>query len=154
MWSAAMNLPCQKPIFEWMLIQPSLNKSKSELHIVLFLVYISVWVPNLNQPMCHNLFWTPSNFNPRHRSPLSLALRSRRRSWGGNPVLSQKAIEISSSVKACLMPSANLSASMALRNLKASLLEGCCHCHLSQGHPSHMISTYILFGKHFDCLAF
>ena len=64
--------------------------------------------------------WIGTSFN----SPLSLALRSVSRSCGGNPVLNQNAWAISSSDRACLRPSANFSPSIALRNLRASLLQG------------------------------
>jgi hypothetical protein len=92
--------------------------------------------------------------NPSHSSPLCLALRSRSLSWGGRPVVSQKHIEISSSVKACLMPSANFSESNAMRNLRASLLEeGVTDCKvwwepsMKQGHHFTNAMSYLLIEK-------
>lgn len=67
---------------------------------------------------------SPSNWISKSKlsSPLEPALRSLSRSCGGNPVDNQNAMLISSSDSVWRTPSANFSPSIALRNLKASLL--------------------------------
>ena len=65
----------------------------------------------------------PQKHKTRISCPLVLADSSLGRICGGNPHASQNTIEIWSSDSACLMPSANLSGSMAFNSLRQSLLQ-------------------------------